>query len=101
MQTILEFEKPPEIDNTAGAALKWIYRCYETMDEWKSKATKLFFSLNGDSAATCNRLALELRRYFESGPKPEDVKNWNKDFSVVETVHATPPKITASNSAYV
>ena len=72
------------------------------MEEWKAKAKDVFYSSNGDSNLSRNRVASIVRTYFlETPPKPEDVQRWKTGFEEIETVHVTPPNVSASNSAYV
>jgi len=72
------------------------------MEEWKDKAREVFYSLNGNSEVARNRVAAMVRFYFvETPPKAEDVKRWKQGGKEMETIHVVPPKISASNSAYV
>ena len=89
-------------DQSTVNALEWLARNYESMEEWKGKAREVFFSMNGNSEVTRNRVAAMVRFYFvETPPKPEDVKRWKRGGEETETIHVVPPKISASNSAYV
>ena len=89
-------------DQSTVTALQWFARSYESIEEWKDKAREVFYSLNGNSEVARNRVAAMVRFYFvETPPKAEDVKRWKQDAKETETVHVVPPKISASNSAYV
>ena len=89
-------------DQSTVTALEWFARSYESMEEWKGKAREVFFSLNGNSEVARNRVASMVRFYFvETPPKSEDVKRWKQGSDETETIHVVPPKISASNSAYV
>lgn len=102
MQNELNFADSPSSDRLSEGVLKWITRCYESMEEWKLTAADLFFASNGDSNLSRNRLAAILRSHFlDSPPKAEDVDRWKTGFSEIETVHIVPPKISVSNSPYV
>lgn len=72
------------------------------MEEWKNRGKDVFFAANGDSDLARNRVAAFLRAYFLQLPNsPETVSRWAQGFQGTETVELTPPKVTASNSAYV
>ncbi len=72
------------------------------MEYWKKRGKEIFLSANGQRQVSRNRLACEIRRYFvETPPKPEDVQRWTSDGKSIETVRVVPPKINASNSAYI
>ena len=89
-------------DQSSITALEWFARSYESMEEWKKKAREVFYSTNGNSDVTRNRVAAMVRFYFvETPPKAEDVKRWKTGGKEIETIHVVPPKISASNSAYV
>jgi hypothetical protein len=75
-------------------------RTYETAEKWKSKARDVFYSANGDSNLSRNRVAATVRQHFvKTPPQPEDVERWNEGFEKIETVHVAPPKV--SDPAYV
>ncbi len=98
-QLLLELETS---DQSTATALEWIARSYESMEEWKKKAREVFYCMNGNSEVTRNRVAAIVRFYFvETPPKAEDVKRWKQGGKETEIVHVVPPKISASNSAYV
>ncbi len=102
MQNGTDATQSPASDRLSDSVLEWIGRTYETMEEWKAKARDVFFSSNGDSNLSRNRVASIVRTHFlESPPKAEDVERWKAGFEEIETVHVTPPKVSASNSAYI
>lgn len=102
MQNGIDATQSPASDRLSDSVLEWLGRTYETMEEWKAKARDVFFSSNGDSNLSRNRVASIVRAHFlESPPKPEDVERWKAGFDEIETVHITPPNVSASNSAYV
>jgi hypothetical protein len=89
-------------DQSTATALEWIARSYESLEEWKKKAREVFYCMNGNSEVTRNRVAAIVRFYFvETPPKAEYVKRWKQGGKEIETIHVVPPKIGASNSAYV
>ena len=89
-------------DPSSISAADWIARSYESMEEWKKRAREVFFSVNGDSHIARNRVAAIVRTYFvETPPQAEDVKRWKKGVAEIETIRVSPPKISASNSAYI
>ena len=89
-------------DQSTVTALEWFARTYESMEEWKGKAREVFYSTNGNSEVTRNRVAAMVRYYFvETLQKAEDVKRWKKGGKETDIIHVVPPKISASNSAYV
>lgn len=102
MQNGIDATQSPDSDHLSVSVLEWLGRTYETMEEWKAKARDVFFSSNGDSNLSRNRVASIVRTHFlESPPKPEHVERWKAGFEEIETVHVTPPKVSPSNSAYV
>ena len=101
-QNAFDFADSPASDRQSGSILEWLARSYETMDDWKTKARRVFLSSNGDSSLSRNRVASMVRRHFlETPPKAEDVLCWKAGFEDTATVHVTPPKVSESNSAYV
>lgn len=99
-QILLDGLDSPEQSTTT--AIEWLARSYESMEQWKRTGKELFFSLNGQSDVARNRLASVIRKYFvETPPTAEDVRRWKRDSTEQETIRVTPPKISASNSAYV
>jgi hypothetical protein len=89
-------------DQSTLTALQWIARSYESMENWKRVGKELFFSLNGQSDVARNRLASMIRAYFvETPPSSEEVRRWNREGTQQETVRILPPRISASNSAFV
>lgn len=89
-------------EQSTSTAIEWLARSYESMEKWKRTGKELFFSLNGQSDVARNRLASVIRKYFvETPPVAEDVRRWKRDSTELETIRVTPPKISASNSAYV
>jgi hypothetical protein len=49
-----------------------------------------------------NRLASVIRKYFvETPPVAEDIQRWKRDLTEQEMIRVTPPKISASNCAYI
>ncbi len=99
-QMLLDGLETPE--QSTSTAMEWLARSYESMEQWKRTGKELFFSLNGQSDVARNRLAAVIRKYFvETPPNTEDVRRWKRDSTEQETIRVTPPKISASNSAYV
>jgi len=89
-------------DRLSDSVLEWLGRTYEAMQDWKAKARDVFYSSNGDSNLPRNRVASIVRAHFlESPPKSEDVERWKAGLEEIETIRVTPPKVSASNSAYV
>jgi len=102
LQNELDFTESPASDHLSCSVLEWVARTYETMEEWKAKAKDVFFSSNGDSNLSRNRVASIVRSHFlETPPKPENVQRWKTGFEEIEAIHVLPPKVSASNSAYV
>ena len=102
MQNEFDFTESPASDRLSCSVLEWVARTYETMEEWKAKAKDVFYSSNGDSNLSRNRVASIVRTYFlETPPKPEDVQRWKTGFEEIETVHVTPPNVSASNSVHL
>ena len=63
----------------------------------KAKALKVFLSVNGDSNVARNRMASQVRKFFEdTNLEPEDVQRWKKGVDEIETVRVVPPKISGS-----
>lgn len=86
----------------ATTVLEWIARSYQSLENWKKEAENIFYSLNGQSEAARNRLALKLRDYFSNETlSVEEVKRWNRNHTFIETVRVTPPKISATRLAYI
>jgi hypothetical protein len=82
--------------------LEWLTRSYKTLEYWKQEAKELFFSLNGQSDVARNRLAMMIRKHFvDTPPISEDVTRWKRDSTETETIRMTPPRISASNCAYI
>ena len=98
----LFLDGPEPSDQSTATAIEWLARSYKSMEQWKQAGKELFFSLNGQSDVARNRMASVIRKYFvDTPPVAEDVRRWNRDVTEVETVRVVPPKISASNSAYV
>lgn len=96
------FKGSESVEPSTSAALKWIARSYQSMEQWKLKGKELFFLLNGQSDATRNRLAAIIRKYFvETPPDTEELSRWKRDSTEQEIIRVDPPKISASNSVYV
>ena len=64
MQSELPFSEMPASDRLAPQVLGWLARSFETIKEWRAKAAEIFFSSNGDSAVSRNRVAVVVRDYF-------------------------------------
>ena len=89
-------------EQSNSTAIEWLARSYESMEKWKRTGKELFFSVNGQSDVARNRFALIIRKHFvETPPVAEDVRRWKRDSAGLETVRVVPPKISASNSAYI
>ncbi len=89
-------------EQSTVTAVQWLARSYESMEHWKRTGKEVFFSLNGESDVARNRLASIIRKYFvDTPPGAEDVNRWRRDSTETETIRVVPPKISASNSAYV
>lgn len=102
VQIDLNFDNPAESDSQSVTPLNWLNRSYESIKEWKAKALKVFLSVNGDSNVARNRMASQVRKFFEeTSLVPEDVQRWKKGMNEVETVQVIPPKISESRSGYV
>lgn len=102
MQNDLRFSDKRASDRMSETVLEWIGRTFESMEKWKVTARDVFFTSNGDSNVSRNRVASIVRTYFIDTPlSPEDVKRWNADFEKTETVRVSPPKVTQSNATYV
>jgi hypothetical protein len=102
MGELFDLSDSPPSDRLSEDVLEWLARSFETIEEWKAIAGNVFFSANGDSNLARNRVASLVRSHFiESSPGPEDVKRWSLAGQAIETMVVTPPKISASNAAYV
>lgn len=89
-------------DRLSETVLDWLGRSYQTIEEWKAFARGVFFAANGDSNVSRNRVASLVRSHLlESSPTPASVNRWSPGIEVIETVVVSPPKINASNAAYV
>lgn len=89
-------------DSSSASAMEWIARSYESMESWKKTGRELFFSVNGQSDVARNRLAGVIRKYFvDTRLEVENLQRWKNDSTERETVRIVPPKISASNSAYI
>lgn len=98
----LNFDETDEVEPLTATAVAWIARSYESMEHWKRKGEELFLSLNGQSDVARNRLASILRKHFlESKLSAEEVTRWKARSVEKHTSRVTPPKVSASNSAYV
>ena len=81
--------------------IEWVSRNYESSEQWKKKAREVFYSVNGESNVSRNRMSAILRDYFLSlSPEPEAVRRWKKGSDEIETVIMQPPRVSASNAAY-
>ncbi len=104
MQNNFDFSQPQShaSDRLSDAVIEWLGRTHDTMEEWKAKARGIFHASNGDSNTARNRVASIVRSYFlTSPPEDEDVNLWNEGHTRIEPVHVTPPKVSASNAAFV
>jgi|GEM_PF-1532840 hypothetical protein len=102
VQTELNFDNTAESESQSSTPLNWLNRSYESMKEWKAKALKVFLSVNGDSNVARNRVASQVRKYFEkTSLVPEDVQRWKKGINEIETIRVIPPKSSESRSGYV
>lgn len=85
-----------------SSIIGWLARSYETMEEWKSKARSVFYSSNGDSNLARNRVAGLIRAHFlEASLTTETIKRWKPGINEPVPEQVVPPKVTASNSAYI
>lgn len=102
MGELLDLTGSPPSDRLSEDVLEWLARSFETIEKWKEIAANLYFSANGDSNLARNRVATLVRSHFiDSPPSSEDVKRWSTDVQNIETMRVSPPKISASNAAYV
>jgi hypothetical protein len=103
MQLELGLDDQPQVSGRlSDSILKWLARTYETLEEWKTKAKDVFFLSNGDSNLSRNRVAFMVRTYFlENQLESESVQRWKPNLEEIETKDITPPKISASNAAYI
>ena len=98
----MHFDGLESPEQSTMTAIQWLARSNESMEQWKRTGKELFFSLNGHSDIARNRLASVIRKYFvETPPNAEDIRRWKRDSTEQETIRVTPPKITASHSAYI
>jgi hypothetical protein len=96
------FDEHEVSQEQASSVLEWLARSYESLEQWKRDAKDIFYSLNGQSEAARNRLAMKLRDYFmNTMPSAEDVRRWNRDHTVIETVRVPPPKLPTARLAYI
>ena len=102
MQTELEFDCPAESDAQPVTPLNWIIRTYQSRMEWQSKALEIFLSVNGDSNVARNRVAANVRKFFEENELlPEDIQRWKKEANETESVRVIPPKPTDCRTPYI
>lgn len=96
------FDRLEDSEQSTVTAVHWLARSYESLEEWRRTGKEIFFSVNGESDVARNRLASLIRRYFVDTPlSAEDVTRWKPGSTETETIRVSPPKISASNSAYV
>ncbi len=89
-------------DSLSTGASEWLSRTFEVREEWKQRGQEIFFAVNGESNVARNRLAAIIRNYFlRTELAPETVHRWASDSRTPVPVQVAPPKITASNSAYI
>lgn len=102
MSDTFDLAHSPASDRLSESVLEWLGRGYRTMEEWKAVATNVFFSCNGDGHLARNRVASFVRSHLlDSVPSSENVKRWSRGIEVIENVVVSPPKVSASNAAYV
>ncbi|MAV36843.1 MAG: hypothetical protein CMJ59_15450 [Planctomycetaceae bacterium] len=101
-QRELDLSQSTTSDRLSNGVLQWLARSYQTLQQWRSTATATFIAANGQSDLARNRMAFLVRAHFlEAPPQAESVERWQQGFEEIETVELTPPKVTASNAAYV
>jgi len=89
-------------EHLTTAVMNWLARSYESMREWQRIGKEIFFSLNGQSDVARNRLASVIRKHFvETTLAPEEVRRWREGSNEQVVMKVSPPKISASNSAFV
>lgn len=98
----LAFEDAATSDRLSNRVLHWLARSYETLRQWRDRASDTYLATNGDSALARNRVAFDVRAYFLQGRlAAEKLDKWRPGFESLEEIEVAPPKVSPSNAAYV